>query len=93
MDWLPYLCIALVAVGVAALTAKALGRWSLTPLAVGLSGLISYATDFGDAVGLLLANIPFGVLFSLSWIVLGYALWRQGGGSPARASAGAGVFI
>jgi hypothetical protein len=79
LNWVPDICTALIGVGAAVLSAKALGRWSVVPLVGGLGGWAFYVTDFGSTVGLFIANIAFGVLFGLSWVGLGYILWQQGG--------------
>jgi hypothetical protein len=81
LNWRPCMCTALMALGLEVSRAKALGRWSLLPLLGGAIGLISYATDFGSGIGLFLANLVSYVLFGLSWVALGYVLWRQGGNS------------
>ncbi len=81
LGWVPLMCTALVALGLGVSRAKALGRWSLLPLLGGAIGLISYAADFGSGIGLFLAYFAFSVLFGLSWVALGYLLWRQGGNS------------
>jgi hypothetical protein len=81
LNWIPCMCTALMALGLGVSRAKALGRWSLLPLLGGAIGLISYATDFGSGIGLFLANLVSYVLFGLSWVALGYVLWRQGGNS------------
>jgi hypothetical protein len=81
LNWIPCMCTALMALGLGVSMAKALGRWSLLPLLGGAIGWLSYATDFGSTVGLFLANFAFSVLFGLSWVALGYVLWRQGGKS------------
>lgn len=78
LNWVPDLCTALVVVGAAVLSARALGRWSAVPLIGGLVGWAFYVTDFGSTAGLLLANIAFGVLFGLSWVGLGCLLWQLG---------------
>jgi hypothetical protein len=79
LDWWPYICTALLAMGVGVSNIKALGRWSLLPLAGGAIGWIFYATDSGSTVGLLLANFALGVLFDLCWLVLGLALLQHSG--------------
>ena len=76
LGWIPLMCTALVALGLGVSRTKALGRWSLLPLLGGAIGLISYATDFGNTDGLFLAYFAFSVLFGLSWVALGYLLWR-----------------
>jgi hypothetical protein len=87
LDWASYLCAALVVIGVAVLRAMTLGRWSVVPLVVSLIGWVFYVTDFGSTVGLIIANIVFGLLFGLSWVVLGYVLWTRRSmpaGQPSR---------
>jgi hypothetical protein len=81
LSWVPYICTALVALGLGVSRTKALGRWSLLPLLGGAVGLISYAADFGNGIGLFLTDLAFSVLFELSWVALGYLLWRQGNNS------------
>lgn len=76
LDWLLYLLIGLTLIGVGVVRARALGRWSAVPLAGGLSGWIFYVTDHFGTIGSLLVHITTGVLFGLSWVVLGYVLWK-----------------
>jgi hypothetical protein len=78
LDWLLYLLTGLTLIGVGVVRAQALGRWSGLPLAGGLSGWVFYVTDFFGTIGLLLVHITSGVLFGLSWVVLGYVLWIEG---------------
>ena len=78
LDWLLYLLTGLTLIGVGVVRAQALGRWSGLPLAGGLSGWVFYVTDFFGTIGLLLIHIMSGVLFGLSWVVLGYVLWIEG---------------
>jgi hypothetical protein len=81
LNWVPLMCTALVALGLGVSRTKALGRWSLLPLLGGTVGLIFYAADFGSGIGLFLIDFAFSVLFGLSWVALGYLLWRQGNNS------------
>jgi hypothetical protein len=51
----------------------------------------AYINEFTDQVGstaeVRLIHVVFGLLFSLSWVVLGYALW-SGNGDPSRTISG-----
>lgn len=75
LSWVAYFCAALVLMGLAVLRARALGPWSVVPLTGGFLGCAFYVTDFASTGGLLLVHVAFGVLFGLSWMVLGYTLW------------------
>ena len=52
--------------------------WSLLLLAMALSGWVYQLTD--DRAGLAdvrSVHVAFGLLFSLGWMLLGYALWHS----------------
>jgi hypothetical protein len=72
--WLIPLFCGLMLIGVATIQEKRRRGWGALSLAMGLLGLIYYLTEFGGIVQMRPAHIVFGVLFSLSWMVLGYAL-------------------
>jgi hypothetical protein len=76
--WLAWLFVGLSVVGITALRTKTLGVLRALPLAMGALGWAYYFTDSGGVVETHLSHIGFGVLFSLSWVVLGGVLWRQG---------------
>ena len=65
-------------VGIANVWTKTLGILRALPLAMAALGWAFYVTDTGGVVEVRLNHIGFGVLFSLSWVLLGGVLWRQG---------------
>jgi hypothetical protein len=82
-NWLPGLWSGLALIGLAAIRTKALGGWSVLPLAMGVfgwvyyfteSGWVYYFTEYVDFVEARPVHDIFGVLFGLSWMALGYAL-------------------
>lgn len=73
--WLTWTLIGLTLVGVAAIRAKTLGGWRALPLAMAMLGWVYYFTDSNSLVEVRSVHLVFGVLFSLSWVALGYALW------------------
>jgi hypothetical protein len=82
LGWLPLLCIGLMVVGLT----HATGRNKPDSLGSSLfaTGVVGWAYCFtekasGGIVEVRPAHIAFGVLFCLSWMVLGYALWRKKG--------------
>jgi hypothetical protein len=71
LDWLFWLFIGLTIVGIA--TGRKLGwGWGALSLSIVLFGWPYYLTEMG------LGHVVFGILFGLSWVVLGYALWSEG---------------
>lgn len=83
--WLTWLLVGLTLVGITTIRTKALGGWDALPLATGLFGWVYYLTDSNSIVEAHSVHLAFGVLFSLSWVALGYALWSERG-TPARAA-------
>ena len=68
----------LTLIGVDAIaTAKASGWWDSLPLIMALFGWAYYVTDDYKMLALHPAHVAFGVLFGLSWIVLGYTLLSE----------------
>jgi hypothetical protein len=73
---LTWLLVGLTIVGLAAVRKGVVRDWSLSLLAMALFGWVYHLTD--DITGIVdvrSVHVVFGVLFSLSWMVLGYALW------------------
>ena len=75
--WLPMLPIGLAAVGTSAIRAGALGGWGILPLAMGLSGGAYHLTDSDGVMEMGAAHASFGVVYSLSWVFLGWLLWTR----------------
>ena len=76
-DWLFWLLAGLALVGLASIRAKVLQRWSALPFITGIFGWGLYFTDTGSIFEARSAHIAFGVLFSISWVMIGYALWSE----------------
>jgi hypothetical protein len=76
--WLAWTLVGLSVVGIANVWTKTLGILRALPLAMAALGWAFYVTDTGGVVEVRLNHIGFGVLFSLSWVLLGGVLWRQG---------------
>ena len=74
VGWLPWLSYGLMLVGVDSIRTRVLGGWGPLPLAMGLFGWAYRLTDSG-AIELGVAHVLLGVLYSLSWVVLGRLLW------------------
>jgi hypothetical protein len=73
---LTWLFVGLSIVGLTTIRGEALRNWGLLLLAMSLSGWVYQLTD--DRVGIAdirSIHVAFGILFSLSWMVLGCALW------------------
>src|SRR5215211_3416375 len=56
---------------------RGLRDWGLLLLTIVLFGWGHRFTDAGTMVAVRVVHVGFGVLFSLSWVVLGYALWSS----------------
>ncbi len=54
------------------------------PLAMGVFGWIYYFSDFGSAIQMRTIHVLFGLLFGLSWVLLGYLLWMDRSGDQAK---------
>lgn len=70
--------------GILTLRVRALGRWSVVPLAIGLLGLTGVVFLVPTAFAALEASVV-PLVFAASWILLGYAILRQARGSPRLA--------
>jgi hypothetical protein len=79
LDWLFLLLVGIALVGIATVRTKAARRWGALLLAMGTLGWAYCITDSGNAVETRVGHVVFGLLFSLSWVVLGYALYRTVG--------------
>jgi hypothetical protein len=65
-------------VGIAVARIRASRRYGILLLATGALGSLYYVTDGSDGlIWIRLSHVAFGVLFSLSWAVLGYTLWSN----------------
>ena len=76
-DWLTLLFVGLTIAGLAAVRMRGLRVWGCLLLAMTLSGWVYRFTDAGAMVEARSVHVVFGVLFSISWVVLGYALWSS----------------
>ena len=73
---LTWLFVGLSIVGLTTVRGEALRNWGLLLLAMAFSGWVYHLTD--DKTGIVdirIIHVAFGILFALSWMVLGYALW------------------
>ena len=77
-DWFPWLLVGLTLVGIASVGTDSLRGWTPLPFAMGLFGWTYYLSDFGGTDRMQAVHSLFGVLFSLSWVLLGYLLWPKG---------------
>jgi hypothetical protein len=76
-NWLIWLFAGLTLVGSATVTKKGPRSWGAFSLMMGAFGWVYYVTDPGGIVQTRAGHVGFGVLFSLSWVALGYALLRE----------------
>jgi hypothetical protein len=74
LGWMPLLLAGLVLIGIETSRQEALGPWSALPLATAVSGWIYQFTDVVGHAGLRFVHVAFGVLFSVCWMSVGYAL-------------------
>lgn len=79
LEWLPWLYTGLILVGIATIKTEALRGHGALSLAMGAFGWVFYLTDSGGIIETRFGHTAFGVLFSLSWMVLGYMLWLERG--------------
>ena len=79
LDWQSLLLAGLALVGIATVRTKAIRPWGALLLTMGTLGWAYSLTDSGSAVETRPGHVAFGILFSLSWVVLGYALYRTVG--------------
>ena len=85
--WLHIILAGLPLAGIAALDARPLRGLGVLLLAMGALGWAYLVTDSDAIFEARLEHVVFGLLFSLSWVVLGLALLRRG--SHLRAQSGA----
>lgn len=72
--------VGLLALGIA--TVREGGwRWRVLPLVLGVLGILALFGEQAEALGLVLI-----VLFSLGWVLLGYALWMERRGTAPRST-------
>ena len=75
---LTWLLVGLTVVGLSAIRKGTLRDWGHLLLTLALCGWVYQLTD--DKTGIVdvrSVHVVFGILFSLGWIVLGYALWSS----------------
>ena len=73
---LTWLFIGLIMIGLTAIRGEALRNWGLLLLSMAFSGWVYQLTD--DKTGIVdvrSVHVGFGILFALSWMMLGCALW------------------
>lgn len=80
-NWFAWLVISLIVVGVAATMTKASRGCGVLSLTVGSFGWLFFSTNSGGVIETHLGHVMFGGLFCLSWIALGYVLWKDTGHS------------
>jgi hypothetical protein len=79
LDWLSLLLISLTLLGIATIRTKVVRRWGGLLLSMGILGWAYCLTDSGGVIETRPWHIAFGMLFSLSWMILGYSLyWSVG---------------
>jgi len=75
-DQLTWLLVGLTIAGLTAVRKRVVRGWSFLLLTIALFGWVYHLTDdISGIVDIRSIHVAFGVLFSLSWMVLGYALW------------------
>jgi hypothetical protein len=73
---LTWLLVGLTMVGLTTVRGEALRNWGLLLLTMALFGWVYQLTDDNSGiVDIRSVHVGFGILFALSWMVLGYALW------------------
>ncbi len=73
---LTWLLVGLTMVGLTTVRGEALRNWGLLLLTIALFGWVYQLTDNNSGiVDIRSVHVGFGILFALSWMVLGYALW------------------
>lgn len=85
--WLHIILAGLPLAGIAALDARPLRGLGVLLLAMGAFGWAYLVTDSDAIFEARLEHVVFGLLFSLSWVVLGLALLRRGSHLRARSGA------
>jgi hypothetical protein len=75
---LTWLLLGLSIVGLATVRREVVRNWGLLLLATALFGWIYQLTDdWAGIVDIRPVHVAFGILFSLGWMLLGYALWTS----------------
>ena len=77
LDWLSLLLVGLMLIGIAIIWTEDSRRWGALLLTMGTFGWAYSLTDTGNAFEMRPGHVVFGILFSFSWVVLGYALRRS----------------
>jgi len=76
--WIVILLTGLTLIGIDAIVAmKSSQRWDSFPLIMGLFGWAYYVTDDHKMFAIHWVHVAFGILFGLSWVVLGYVLLSE----------------
>jgi hypothetical protein len=78
VHWLTPTLTGLTLVGLAIVRTRTLRGFGALLLATGAFGWVYYFTDSGAVLEARPVHIGFGLLFSLCWVALGLALWREG---------------
>jgi len=84
LDWFPWLLLGLTLIGMAYVQTGPLRKWRFLPLSMGAFGWVYYFSDFGSTIQMRTTHVLFGLLFSLSWVLLGYLLWSGRIEGPAK---------
>jgi hypothetical protein len=87
-NWIAWFVVSLIVIGLAASATKATRDYGVLALTVGLLGWLYFSTNSGGVIETHLGHVTLGGLFCLSWIALGYALWKDAG--LKRSPVGAG---
>jgi hypothetical protein len=83
-SWFAWFVVSLIVVGVAATATKASRHYGVLSLTLGLLGWLYFSTSSGGVIETPLGHVAFGALFCLSWMALGYTLWKDTGYSNDR---------
>ena len=79
-SWFPTVPIGMAIVGIGSIRTEALGGWGFLPLVVGLSGEAYKLTDSGGVFRMGNAHLVIGVVYGLSWVLLGCLIWPKRSG-------------
>jgi hypothetical protein len=77
-SWLLPMLSGLTLVGIATVETRTFRSIGTLPLAMGVFGWIYYLTDSGAVLEARAVHVGFGLLFGLSWVTFGSALWKVG---------------
>jgi hypothetical protein len=78
IDWLALMFTGLILVGIATVGTRTSTYLGALSLAIGAFGWVYYVTDSSSVLGVHVIHGGFGLLFSLGWGALGFALWSAG---------------